>query len=548
MTQTATNKIRRNEPCPCGSRKKYKTCCANATDQQGISPITDIATLNQFAQQAIASSDFVQAESWFRELHKAKPADAYFLASLGQALCWQRRLKEGIAYLLQAAKLLERQALKTRDPSLAQELSAQLLYWGEAKAAERLARLALTLAPESPSALNNMVLCLTRVNNNAEALPLAQQVCKLLPDHPGCHVLLALIEDKTGQTDAALQRLQQVIARNVDVEQTARANLELGVILDKQGRYEEAFTALTTSAASNYAALKQHPAEREYLFDTLARSSENFTRQLLQRWSVAELSNDGLPVPAFLMGFLRSGTTLTEQVLGAHPQIIATDESSIVHELTQELQKLGGNDHATALQSITVPEIKLLRQFYWRRLREEYGSQVMHKQVVDKNALNTMDVGVISVIFPEAKILFALRDPRDICVSCFMQAFSPAPATVNLLSWEGIARQYAAVMGYWLLLRGNIQPAYLELRYEDTVADFETTYRRVFEFLDLPWHPGVEQFHERTKGRYISTPSFAAVSQPVYSSAVARWKHYEKQFEPIISELEPFIKAFSYSA
>ncbi len=550
MTQTATSKIGRNEPCPCGSRKKYKACCARTGNLQGNSPITDITTLQQYAQQAVANSDFALAESWFRQLHKAKPADAYFLASLGQALCWQRRLKEGVAYLLQATKLLERQALKTRDPRLAQELSAQLLYWGEAKAAERLARLVVTLAPESASALNNLVLCLTRVNNNAEALPLAQQVCKLLPEHPGSHVLLALIEDKTGQTDAALQRLQQVIARNADPEQTARANLEAGVILDKLGRYEEAFAALTKSAARNYAALKQHPAEREHLFDTLVRNSESFSRQLLQRWPVAELCNDGLPVPAFLMGVLRSGTTLTEQVLGAHPQIIATDESSIVHELTQELQKLCGNgsDHAAALQSLSVSGIQQLRQFYWRRMREEYGSEVMHKQVVDKNALNTMDVGVISVIFPEAKILFALRDPRDICVSCFMQAFSPAPATVNLLSWEGIARQYAAVMSYWLKLRGTIQPTYLELRYEDTVADFETTYRRVFEFLDLPWHAGVEQFHERAKGRYISTPSFAAVSQPVYSSAVARWKHYEKQFGPIISELQPFIKAFGYSA
>ena len=171
----------------------------------------------------------------------------------------------------------------------------------------------------------------------------------------------------------------------------------------------------------------------------------------------------------------------------------------------------------------------------------------MLKQVVDKNALNTIDLGVISVVFPEAKIVFALRDPRDICISCFMQAFSPAPATVNLLSWEGISRQYSAVMGYWLTLRDNIQPTFLELRYEATVANFEATYRQVFDFLGVAWHPEVVQFHKRTKGRYISTPSFSAVSDPIYTSAVARWKHYKKQFSPIIKELEPFIKAFGYS-
>lgn len=171
----------------------------------------------------------------------------------------------------------------------------------------------------------------------------------------------------------------------------------------------------------------------------------------------------------------------------------------------------------------------------------------MHKQVVDKNALHTIDLGVISVIFPEAKILFALRDPRDIGISCFMQAFTLAPATVNLLSWEDIARQYAAVMDFWLALRGMIQPTYLELRYEDTVAEFEATYRRVFAFLGVEWFPDVAQFHERAKGSYISTPSFAAVSQPIYNKAVARWKCYEQQMTPILPLLERFITAFGYS-
>ena len=84
--------------------------------------------MHQHAQQAIARSDFAQAEAWFRLLHKAKPTDAYFLASLGQSLCWQNRRKDGVTYLLQAANLLARQAAKTGNPKFAQELSAQLLH------------------------------------------------------------------------------------------------------------------------------------------------------------------------------------------------------------------------------------------------------------------------------------------------------------------------------------------------------------------------------------------------------------------------------------
>ena len=103
-------------------------------------------------------------------------------------------------------------------------------------------------------------------------------------------------------------------------------------------------------------------------------------------------------------------------------------------------------------------------------------------------------------------------------------------------------------MGYWLAIRGLIQPTYLELRYEDTVTEFESTYRKVFEFLGLPWHVGVEQFHVRAKGKYISTPSFAQVSQPVYKKSVARWKHYESEFSTVIKDLQAYIKEFGYES
>lgn len=552
MNQSVSHKVGRNDPCVCGSGKKYKACCANSSTALSghKASVLDINILHQQAQQAIAQTDFATAELLFRQLHTAKPMDAYFLASLGQALCWQNRRRDGVGYLLQAAKLLERQALKTRDPRLAQELSAQLLHWGEINAAERLARLVVSLAPNAPAALNNLVLCLTRVSRNAEALPFAKKVAELLPNNPGCQVLLALIEDKTQQTASALTRLESVIERNLDPEQTARAYLEMGGLLDKLGRYDEAFIALTKASEGHSALLIQHPAQREYLFDVLEQNSTGFTPDLLQRWSIKEVTADNLPAPAFLMGFLRSGTTLTEQVLGAHPQVIATDESSIVHELVQELEKLTGIKQNTpaATKALKLADIHTLRQFYWLRMQQEYGPEVMRKQLVDKNALNTMDLGVISVIFPEAKIIFALRDPRDICVSCFMQAFSATPATVNLLSWSGIARQYAAVMGYWLAIRAALQPSYLELRYEDTVSEFEVSYRQVFEFLALPWHAGVEQFHERAKGKYISTPSFAQVTQPVYNKAVARWKHYEPEFATVIQDLQPYIKEFGYES
>ena len=548
MTHPVT-KISRNDRCPCGSGKKYKACCAGVDADKATTAKPDVEGLYQQAQQAAAGGRFVEAEDCFRRLTKAKPNDAYMLASLGQALCWLQKRREGVGYLLKAAKILERQAGKAREPRFVLELSEQLMHWGEMAAAERLARLAVQLLPRSAAALNNLAMCLTRTHRDAEALPISQEVCRLLPDHPGCNIFLALLEAKLVGPEAALSRLDQVIERNQEAEQTARAWLEKAVVLDKLGHYDEAFSAMTLAGEAHSALSPISPAQREAIFDTLEQNRKGFDQSLLQRWSLDVLVNDGLPVPAFLLGFLRSGTTLAEQVLGAHPGIIATDESGIIHELTLELQRLSGvsNDHATALAGLNSGQIGQLRQFYWRRMREEYGEQVMVKQLVDKNAMNTIDLGVISVVFPEARILFALRDPRDVCLSCFMQAFSTAPATINLTSWQGIARQYAAVMSYWLSIRDIMQPEYMHLQYEKTVNDFEATFRQIFDFLGLEWCEAVLKYHERAKGRFISTPSFAAVSQPVYNNAVRRWLGYERYFKSIDAQLQPFIDVFGYS-
>ena len=546
---SASSKVNRNQPCPCGSGKKFKACCAGLGPVATPTATVDINMLQQQAQQAVARSNFVEAELCFRQLTALKPSDAYFKASLGQALCWLSRRREGKEYLVQAARLLERQASKSRDPRFVVELSGQLMHWGEPVTAEKLARLAVALAPHSPVALNNLVLCLTRLNRNKEALPIAQKVCQLLPEHPGCNILLAILESKLVGVEPALARLETVIDRNEEREQTARAWLEKAVILDKAKLYDEAYAAMVKAGELHAALSPYSPEQREQIFDTLEQNREGFGRDLLQRWPKESLVDDGLPAPAFLVGFLRSGTTLTEQVLGSHPKLIATDESSIVHELTQELQRMAavGEHNSRALNTLTLAQVKVLRQFYWRRMREEYGDAVMSRQLIDKNALNTIELGVISVVFPEAKILFALRDPRDVCLSCFQQAFSPSPATANLTSLPGIAKQYAAVMGYWLAIREQIQPTYLELRYEDTVMDFEITFRRVFDFLGVEWHPAVNKFHERAQGRYISTPSFAAVSQPVYQSAVQRWVNYAKHFETVHPLLKPFVDAFGYA-
>jgi tetratricopeptide (TPR) repeat protein len=537
----------RNDPCPCGSGKKYKACCAATDARFRTGPAPNLSALLTRGRQAIDEGDFVSVELWYREILSLDPQNAEALASVGQCLCRKKRKREGLRYLQQAARQVEKDAAKTRDTRLANELCSQLQHWGDMDGALRLAQLSVKLAPRSAVAHNNLALCLSRVNRTVEAIPAADRACELLPGHPACLTLRAVLSVHAREYADARERLEAVIAANRDPVQTARAWLELANVRDKLGEYDQAFAACWQAAELHRALPETHAVDADSIFDTLDRERTGYDRNLLRRWA-ADGFDDGLPAPVFLFGFLRSGTTLTEQVLAAHPRIITSDENDFIFELTHELERLTGiaRNNPAALRALTTDQARSLRRYYWERVEQEFGPEALQRKFVDKLALNSISTGLIATLFPDASILFALRDPRDICISCFMQAFTLSPGTVNLLSWDGIARQYAAVMDLWLTLRDQIPCRYLELRYEDTVGDFEATYRKVFDLIEVEWLPEVARFHENVQGRFISTPSFTAVNQPLYSSAVARWRRYENHFAPVIERLRAYINALGY--
>ncbi|WP_020483079.1 tetratricopeptide repeat-containing sulfotransferase family protein [Methylomonas sp. MK1] len=547
-TAAGNGKFGRNDPCPCGSGKKYKACCLKQAEAAArpVQPSVNDA-LTQ-AWQAVARRDMVGTLHGFRQVLAIQPNHAEALAGLGQALCWQQQRREGLAYLQQAARQLEIDAQQTRNIRFILELAEQLHHWGDLDTALKLTALAVKLEPANPAALNNRALYLTRVNRFEEALPFASKVCELRPDDPACNNMLAVLEAHLNRLPEAKQRFQNVVAANRNMQQTARAWQELVGVLDKLEEYEASFAACQQAKALYKQLPEVSSLDAGQVFRAIQCNKQGFDRDLLLRWTVSDFA-DSLPAPTFLLGFLRSGTTLTEQVLAAHPDVFTSDENDLIHGLIQELQRLSGfrEDIPAALRRLGLDDARKLRAYYWRRVSEEYGADALNKRFIDKVALNSIDIGLISCLFPEARIIFALRDPRDVCLSCFQQAFKPSSVTVNLLSWEGVAKQYAAVMALWLYMKPMIQPRYMELRYEDTVNDFENSFRRVFALLDLEWVAEVSAFHEKAKGRYIATPSFAAVSQPIYSRSVARWQHYESFYEPVLPILAPYIDAFGYA-
>ena len=149
-------------------------------------------------------------------------------------------------------------------------------------------------------------------------------------------------------------------------------------------------------------------------------------------------------------------------------------------------------------------------------------------------------------IFPEARFLVAIRDPRDVCLSCFMQPLSLNPVSSAYLSLEGTVNQYSSVMGFWRTILPRLRNPWMEIRYETVVQDLETSTREVLSFLEIEWDEAVLRFHEHARTKALRSPSYAEVTKPVSKGAVGRWRNYRKFLEPYLQKLEPFVRAYGY--
>jgi hypothetical protein len=257
---------------------------------------------------------------------------------------------------------------------------------------------------------------------------------------------------------------------------------------------------------------------------------------------------DGAWTPVFLVGFPRSGTTMTEQILAAHSGIITLEERHFVEAVRYEWARIvGANpDIGWMADQLDAEHILQLRSFYREKVESDLEAPIGSATVIDKLPLNIMHIGLINLIFPDAKIVVAIRDPRDACLSCFMQDFELNSAMIHFLSLEQTVEFYTQVMGAWLHFRDIVSLSQLVVRYEDIVQNLEREARQLIDFIGLDWEPGILQFHQKAKNRVILTPSYTAVTEPVHARAIGRWRNYRQQFNPLMPRLEPFIDEFGY--
>jgi tetratricopeptide (TPR) repeat protein len=353
----------------------------------------------------------------------------------------------------------------------------------------------------------------------------------------------AVLDRRENQLETAENRLRDLIASEPKHPYVRYAcRYELAQILDRNGQSDDAMRLLAeakqiVSGLTDTQALLQG-------YDQGADSARRFTRSLskaiLRTWSEQFLEGKREPIPrlAFLGGHPRSGTTLLEQVLDAHPEVAALDEPTAFLDVLQpEFHK------SKELSSV---RLNTLRRLYVQALLRELGSTGTGKLLVDKNPSPTARLPLWLRVFPELRVLIALRDPRDVVLSCYFQNLALNAANVNFLSLERLAKHYADLMDIWLVVREWDGFAWLEVRYEDTVAGLEKEGRRVSEFLGLAWQEAQARFYEKSRTKQLYSPTYQDVTRPIYSRSVARWRAYEKYLAPILPALEPYCRKFGY--
>jgi len=188
---------------------------------------------------------------------------------------------------------------------------------------------------------------------------------------------------------------------------------------------------------------------------------------------------------------------------------------------------------------------ELGRNYFKSLLREVPGERGV-EFLLDKNPSPTASLHLFLRLFPELKVIIALRDPRDVLISCYFQNLMLTPTNANFLSLERTAKHYADLMDVWLRLRDLGGFDWIETRYEDVVATVEAEGKRVTEFLGLEWHPSQAAFQDQAGRKFVFSPTFNEVAKPVHQRAVGRWQNYAEALEAVQARLAPYCRAFGY--
>ena len=427
---------------------------------------------------------------------------------------------------------------------LAQLRAVSLIALGRKEEGARLCEQALQRHPDHAGCRLGLAESLEGQARLEEALTHALHVLERLPGHWRAAVLAAAIHRRQGDAAAAIERLRPIDADRLPPPAARRVHAERALAFD---RMQDAEAAYREFEAQNRIAQRQcagAPVDKNLYLQTVRQLRRQMEADAPSTWRrLRRPASWGRHPPAFLVGFPRSGTTLLDQILDAHPDIHVLEERPVLLALRDRLDALP-QGYPAALGQVDARLRDELRALYRDGLRQAGAPE--DRLTVNKLPLNLIHAGLIHRVFPDARVILALRHPCDAVLSCFMQDFALNNAMANFLSLEDGVRLYGEIMGLWGDCRARLGLEAREVRYEDVVADFDGEIAGLLEFLCLPWNDAVRDFAAHARGRLIRTPSYEQVTGALHDRSIGRWRRYRKWLEPHLPALAPHIAALGY--
>jgi tetratricopeptide (TPR) repeat protein len=404
---------------------------------------------------------------------------------------------------------------------------------GDLEASLTFYRRALALKPDLADAYNNMGNALKDLGRLREAEEAYVEALRLDPNIAGAYTNLS--DSRTFKAgDPHLAAMEALAERPDALSKTDRMQLDfaLGKAYGDLKDYPRSFKHYLAGNAAKRAAVGHDEKSTLALFDRIETA---FRKNLIARKSGA---GDPSPVPIFVIGMPRSGTTLIEQIVASHPLVHGAGELQTLNDIVLTIRGPDGNAlifpecvpllEAAALKQIGARYVTLVRELVAKSGKPDAP------HITDKMPSNYYFAGLIHLALPNAKIIHSMRDPVDTCISCFSKLFSAEQShTYDLAELGRYYKRYERLMAHWrrVLPDGRM----LDVRYEEVVADLETQARRIIAYCGLPWDDRCLSFHKTD--RPVRTASASQVRKPIYNSAVGRWRVYEDQIGPLLAAL-----------
>ncbi|HEX3992530.1 MAG TPA: sulfotransferase, partial [Acetobacteraceae bacterium] len=450
----------------------------------------------------------------------------------------------------------------TRDPIVLANLAWCLKNQGRMEEARALYVESTATAPDIRETLLGWARLEEADRNFAAAGEILDRLDARFPNDPGSVLTRAVLLGRMKRPDDALALLDRKAPAPEGTTQSgaigdslASAPIGLGPtelsekgrLLDQLDRHDEAWAAFVEGKR-----LARELTGSAYLDqlagDAIARLRGFFVSGRLALLPRAGVRSD-VPQPVFVLGFPRSGTTLVEQTLSAHPAISAGDELPLINDITNIMPRMLNSplQYPEALAELWMGDqrdgLDNLRDYYLQKAAQMAVAEPGAAWFTDKMPLNETHLGLIALLFPASPLIHVIRHPLDVMISALSNHFTHGYFCATAL--ESAATHYVRVMDLVMHYRAEMALRYLPVRYDAMVTNQEETVRSILDFIGVPFDERCLSFHENR--RYARTASYAQVTEPLYDRSLYRYRNYRQHLEPVIPILRPTIERLGYT-